>query len=175
MSLTKIGGSIIGSYTPAGTGAVSRTLESKINEVTSVADFGAIGDGSDESTKIQAALDSGSTIAFDGSKTYSIAKPLKFANNKRFLGNKCTIKALAGFAGITVQKAGTASPYTNGTTTALVFIGQTSNIHVEDFILDCDGIANHGVETFHMNQATSVLRGLYVTDAVSHGFFNVGS
>jgi hypothetical protein len=42
-------------YTPAGTGAVATTVQSKLRESVSVKDFGAVGDGSDEYTKIATA------------------------------------------------------------------------------------------------------------------------
>lgn len=46
-------------FLQSGTGATSRTVQEKLRDIVSVLDFGAVGDGSDESSVVQAAFDSG--------------------------------------------------------------------------------------------------------------------
>lgn len=59
---TSAGSALIG-FLQAGTGAVLRTLQSKARETVSVSDFGVTGDGvADDTTKVQAALNSGASV-----------------------------------------------------------------------------------------------------------------
>jgi hypothetical protein len=63
-------------YTPAGTGAVQTTVQTKLRESVSVKDFGATGDGvTDDTAAIQAALDSGAKrISFVEGETYLVSQ-----------------------------------------------------------------------------------------------------
>jgi hypothetical protein len=65
------------SFTQAGTGAVARTVDSKLKDVVSVKDFGAVGDGvADDTAAIQAALSSGAVTIDGKGSTYKINSPL---------------------------------------------------------------------------------------------------
>jgi polygalacturonase len=64
------------SYTPAGVGAVTTSVQAKLRESVSVKDFGAVGNGvTDDTAAIQAALDVGGTIYFPNG-TYKITDSL---------------------------------------------------------------------------------------------------
>lgn len=60
-------------FTQAGTGAVTRTAQSKMREAVSVKDFGAVGDGvTNDRSAIQAAFDSGAKSIYFPSGTYFV-------------------------------------------------------------------------------------------------------
>lgn len=68
-------------FAQAGTGAVQRTVESKLKDVVSVKDFGAVGDGvTDDTAAIQAALNTNKSVVFP-TGTYLISAPLEPKSN----------------------------------------------------------------------------------------------
>ena len=72
-----------GGFIQAGTGAVQRTVESKLQDVVSVKDFGAKGDNiQDDTTYIQAALNTQKAIYIPAG-TYKITSPLRVYNSIR--------------------------------------------------------------------------------------------
>lgn len=89
-------------FTQAGTGAVQRTVESKLQDVVSVKDFGAVGDGvADDTAAIQAAIDAvatrGSLVAnksgigglvFIPAGTYKISAPLQIKTHGIVIGGE---------------------------------------------------------------------------------------
>jgi hypothetical protein len=72
-------------YNQGGSGAVTRTVQSRLRDFVSVKDFGAVGDGvTDDTAAIQAAIDhcatAGRTVYFPAG-TYNISAPLVLDND----------------------------------------------------------------------------------------------
>jgi parallel beta-helix repeat protein len=102
-----VGGNILGTcnsltYTPSGVGAVARSAASKMGDVVSVKDFGVVGDGTDETTKLQAAFDavvSGVRLSLSG-LTVVVNDPVSITNKSNFVidGEGGTIIAKNGMS-----------------------------------------------------------------------------
>ena len=91
-------------YTQGGTGSVSRTVENKLQESVSVKDFGAVGDGvTDDTTAIQAALDSGEKNILLPTGTYKTTSVLNRPSQVRFYGDGCfTSQIVASHNGVII-------------------------------------------------------------------------
>lgn len=88
------------SFIQSGSGAVTRTVTTKLRETVSAADFGAVGDGSDESGKLASAASqaaaAGLTLVLDGTKTYSIGSAITLPANLRVRTNGAVLNDLTG-------------------------------------------------------------------------------
>jgi len=91
-------------YNQGGTGASSRTVENKLQESVSVKDFGAVGDGvTDDTTAIQAALDSGEKNILLPTGTYKTTSVLNRPSQVRFYGDGCfTSQIVASHNGVII-------------------------------------------------------------------------
>lgn len=129
-------------FTQAGTGAVLRTVESKLYDVISVKDFGAIGNGvNDDTAEIQAAIDSISkgTVFFPAG-TYKITATLHMNTTNVLLigaGNQASIiKGAVGFTG-----------------DEILHMVNPSGCAVQDLQLDANGIVDSGI---HISDGTAI-------------------
>jgi hypothetical protein len=104
-------------YLPAGTGAAARTVQDKLREVVSVKDFGILGDGTDESTKLQNALNhlrdaGGGELRFNGEVVRCDSPLIGYTNTK-----------IVGTPGSTIDWSHRSAPETTGDGGLLVFRG----------------------------------------------------
>lgn len=98
------GSSLIG-FLQAGTGAVARTAQSKMRDVVSVKDFGAVGDGvADDTAAIQAALNASYGVYFP-SGTYLVSSTLTLRTRHNLKGESAQSTTLQANTNITVLSA----------------------------------------------------------------------
>jgi hypothetical protein len=118
-------------FTQAGTGAVQRTVESKLRDVVSVKDFGAVGDGvTDDTNKILAASNTGKYVYFPEG-TYLINSALTPTSLKWISDNNAVVKLGASanitcssidvkLQGITFEENPAGAIYTTGVTSSAI-------------------------------------------------------
>jgi hypothetical protein len=113
------------SYTPAGTGAVTTTVQAKLRESVSVKDFGATGDGvTDDTSAIQAALDSGASNIYIPEGTYNVSSTLNITSSINLKGNGIIQQTVSGITTIYITVSNVSidgiSVYGNDTTDVYV-------------------------------------------------------
>jgi len=111
-------------YNEGGTGAVTTTVQAKLQQTVSVKDFGAVGDGTtDDTAAIQAALNSGYPV-YVPAGTYIINGTLTGATNLTLKGQS--------LASVTFKKTGSGDlfDFLSATTKSNIFIsGITFNVN----------------------------------------------
>ena len=109
--LSSSGGSDLITYKNSRSGSVNRTVTSRLDDVINVKDFGALGNGGDDTSAIELAISAclvaglGYTTLFFPYGTYGVSRPLHLPANYRLEGDNAVVKALNGFVGKTVTKA----------------------------------------------------------------------
>lgn len=131
--------------------ATNRTVNSKLSDIVSVKDFGLIGDGSDETTKLQAAIDAaeGKLLIFEAEKVYGYTS-IRFKKNTNLITSNCTFKRLAAStsSGITFEENITidalyiSTPGGSGGDRAVRLIGGNFKAGTISIIADAEGIYN---------------------------------
>ena len=89
-----------GGFIQAGTGAVQRTVESKLQDVVSVKDFGAVGNGvADDTAAIQAAIATNKSVDFGGKgNTYLISSSIVLNSSQEVFGSGAKLKTVSNTA-----------------------------------------------------------------------------
>jgi hypothetical protein len=118
-------------YTLTASGAVQQTVQTKLEQYVSVADFGAVGDNStNDAAAIQTAVNalpaSGGTLEFLSGKTYVIETPINFTGKSDFTvtGFGATIRCGATRITSYLNLDGA----TNATIIGLTFDGRVANM-----------------------------------------------
>jgi len=123
------------------TSAWANWLNQKSQEVVSVLDYGATGDGvTNDTAAIQAALNSGAGLIYFPPGTYKILSPLLPKTQQYLLGaqrTKCAIVAGTGFAGTAMIS------YPSGT---------YSGITIQSLTINANNIAARGLEMIGSSQ-----------------------
>jgi len=117
-------------FTQAGTGAVTRTVQSKLRDVVSVKDFGAVGDGvTDDSAAIQTAVNSltnGGTLVFPFG-TYKVNTSIEIQkSNVTIIGNNSSIDATALSYNAAVRGSGAVFRFTSPNSSYTTTLSATS-------------------------------------------------
>jgi hypothetical protein len=147
-------------FTQAGSGAVQRTVDSKLKDVVSVKDFGAVGDGvADDTVAIQTAID---TVGANGGGTVALPAGVYLLSADVSIKHPQT--CIKGTGWTTKFTAASGSPLIK----CILADRVTGSVSIENVCIEnfaCDGVGIY-VERFTRG---CVLRGVQVENYGDHG------
>ena len=140
-------GTAPGDFVQSGTGAVARSVQSKLGEAISLKDFGAAGDGAtNDAPAIQAAIDSGARIITGSNITYKVSAMLSLRSDLVLRDMTLDFSALTALDGSyrtclkaagsgPVASAALASNAIEGDYSVTVSSGQGSTFAAGDYVM----------------------------------------
>jgi hypothetical protein len=165
-------------YVPAGTGAVTTTVQTKLRETISVQDFGAVGDGiHDDGPAIQACIDLGRPFKLIENANHRVAQTLVWKSGAIMIGT--TSGAISGSGGNT---GSTIITFDNTSITTGIQLNTVSGSYLPNWGIDgvtfATSSAITGRASFKMFEVVSTGSGCYnfflknimITD-VQYGFY----
>lgn len=156
-------------YDPAGTGAVQRSVQSKLRETVSVKDFGAVGDGvTDDTAAIQAALDAGFGSVYLPEGTY-LFSTLTVNKNTRLHGASTRTSILKHTGAATAIQCVYNGSEPDGTSSYV----ESGWFVFEDFELRVNG--TFGFRVGNTRSSFSQWNRVYIRHINDGGFYAVGT
>jgi len=178
-------------FTQSGSGAVERTVESKLQDVVSVKDFGAVGDGvADDTNAIQAAIDASASVYIPHGKyrvtSAIVVKDYSFIYGESIYdGNRNTSfgksydqskNTIIFYDGPTGSNSDVVrvSKYAVGVAAASVGLNsEVQNPILKNFIIDCNNKADIGLYVYRASVIE--VKNISVTKSKAHGMLVVGT
>lgn len=157
---TSKGDALIG-FKQTGTGGVARTVHDKLNEVTSVTDFGAVGDGiTNNAAALQAAINNGGQVIIPEG-TFNFGTTLTLKKDTTIVGKgKSSVLRFTGSGAALREAVGSYS-------------GGYDNLKLKDFTLTTNsGTSTKGIELTDNYQVT--IDGVYIDGSNQTGFTTAG-
>lgn len=160
------------SYKVADESETVRNVQSKLRETVSVKDFGVLGNGTDETIKIQAALDAGLGPVTFPPGIYGVTSEIVVPDGSGIIGAGAHWKRRTGYAYDPAKQTVFKYIGAGGTNTCVLRFSNTAvgvqgldfsgaetddliNVTARDFHIDCNGLAEVGLYIYRAgNQAT---------------------
>jgi len=142
-------------YNQGGTGAQTRTVQSRLRDFVSVKDFGAVGDGvTDDTAAIQAAIDASDGVYFP-SGTYRINSKISFSKSISIVGSD--------------KNAAIIHSYVDDYAIEITYVAGNSTL-LENLSIEYKGSGANGAGVYYFGPTTNTFANLILRDFPQQAF-----